>query len=304
MAYWWVNQGQTWRYEVLGGFLWSPKRNRDGRRNVSYDLMTVVRAGDVVVSYFAGAVGAVGVVLEEAVSSAKPDLGAAGGRWDDDGWEVVVHFERLPVPCDPRSLLDLYLQTREVGGPMNDSGQVSQSYLFALAPAFGEALRVACGVDGLDEAARAAARARDLLDDADAILRDALHTRTERRQLALARVGQGLFKARVAELEARCRLTGVDQRDRLVASHVKPWREATDHERLDGANGLLLSPHVDHLFDRGLLTFKDDGRVVLSSRVSTSVVERWHLGAQVDARPFRRSQRRYLEYHRDVRFVP
>jgi hypothetical protein len=306
VAYWWVNQGQTWRHEVFGGFLWSPKRNRDGSRSVSYDAMTLVRPGDVVLSYFAGGVGAVGLVLAGATSSPKPDLGAAGSRWDDDGWEVVVQFEPLATPVDPRSLLPLYLQTREGRGPMNEGGQVTQAYLFPLAPAFGEALGAACGASGLEQTLRAGieAQARALIEDAEAIRLDGARTRTERRQLALARVGQGIFKARVAELESRCRLTGVAQRDRLIASHVKPWREATDHERLDGANGLLLSPHVDHLFDRGLLTFCDDGRAVLSSAVPAEVVGRWHLAHQDDVRPFRSSQRAYLEYHRDTRFVP
>ena len=50
----------------------------------------------------------------------------------------------------------------------------------------------------------------------------------------------------------------------LVASHCKPWRDATNEERVDGENGLLLTPSIDHLFDRGFIGFEDNGRLIIS----------------------------------------
>ena len=47
----------------------------------------------------------------------------------------------------------------------------------------------------------------------------------------------------------------MDEPWHLNARHIKPWRDASDAERLDGANGLLLAPHIDHLFDEGCITF-------------------------------------------------
>ena len=82
--------------------------------------------------------------------------------------------------------------------------------------------------------------------------------------LVRARRGQGLFRDRVARIESRCRITGVENPTHLVASHCKPWRDATNEERLDGENGLLLTPTIDHLFDRGFIGFEDDGRLILS----------------------------------------
>src|SRR5687768_1513924 len=72
---------------------------------------------------------------------------------------------------------------------------------------------------------------------------------TFREQLVRARRGQGVFRANVLLREESCRVTHVSEPRHLKASHIKPWRDATDAERLDGANGLLLSPHIDHLFD-------------------------------------------------------
>jgi hypothetical protein len=95
---------------------------------------------------------------------------------------------------------------------------------------------------------------------------------TEKEQLVKARRGQGIFKANVRLNETRYRVTGVSHVRHLIASHIKPWRECTDHEKLDGCNGLLLAPHVDHLFDRGYISFEDDGRLLVSPRLNPEVL--------------------------------
>lgn len=86
--------------------------------------------------------------------------------------------------------------------------------------------------------------------------------KTESEQLAMARLGQKLFCKRLQQIEKACRLTGLRVLQHLRANLIKPWRDSSDAKRLDGNNGLLLSPHVDHLFDQGYLTFEADGVVV------------------------------------------
>ena len=89
----------------------------------------------------------------------------------------------------------------------------------------------------------------------------------------------------------------------LVASHMKPWSRSTNAERLDGSNGLLLSPHVDHLFDRGLITFSKSGRVVASANLNPVVPKMWNLDLDGGDRKFRKSQLPYLEYHQEQVFL-
>ncbi|WP_051953953.1 HNH endonuclease [Xenophilus azovorans] len=99
----------------------------------------------------------------------------------------------------------------------------------------------------------AAALADDLAD----IARTAVEA-TQREALIQARIGQGRFRAEVVELWGKgevCALTGIALPELLIASHIKPWRESSDLERLDPANGLLLATHADKLFDRHLLSF-------------------------------------------------
>src|SRR5471032_2878361 len=65
-------------------------------------------------------------------------------------------------------------------------------------------------------------------------------------------------------IERACRITGVTREEHLRASHCKPWRDSSNEERLDGENGLLLTPNADHLFDRGFIGFEDNGDVLVS----------------------------------------
>lgn len=125
--------------------------------------------------------------------------------------------------------------------------------------------------------------------------------KTQREQVILARRGQGLYRSSVMDFETRCRLTGVSDPRLLIASHMKPWcRCKTNEERLDGCNGLLLTPTVDRLFDRGFLTFEDDGAPRWSQRIPAEEIALLKL-KQVDAekKPFTSYQRKYLAYHRE-----
>ena len=87
---------------------------------------------------------------------------------------------------------------------------------------------------------------------------------TDRVAIVRARRGQGLFKERVGMIELKCRITGVENPVHLVASHCKPWRDSTNEERLNGENGLLLTPSIDHLFDRGFIGFENNGALIIS----------------------------------------
>jgi predicted restriction endonuclease len=83
---------------------------------------------------------------------------------------------------------------------------------------------------------------------------------------------------------------------------MKPWSKSDNAERLDGHNGLLLSPHVDNLFDRGLITFAKTGRVMVSPNLNPEVSIRWKLDFNQPGIHFNKGQVPYLEYHQDLIF--
>jgi hypothetical protein len=121
---------------------------------------------------------------------------------------------------------------------------------------------------------------------------------TFREQIVKARRGQGVFRANVLLHETCCRVTLVDDPRHLKASHIKPWRDAADNERLDGSNGFLLSPHIDHLFDQGYLTFSPDRRLLVVPDVRDRLIDAWGIRMDIDVGSFTREQSAYLDYHR------
>jgi predicted restriction endonuclease len=116
-----------------------------------------------------------------------------------------------------------------------------------------------------------------------------------------ARRGQGLFKERVREIETRCRITGVENPVHLIASHCKPWRDATDDERLNGENGLLLTPSIDHLFDRGFIGFENNGQLIISPVAHRPSLQRMGIETQkmTNVGTFTLGQKEFLEFHRN-----
>ncbi|MGH8403117.1 MAG: HNH endonuclease [Gammaproteobacteria bacterium] len=100
-------------------------------------------------------------------------------------------------------------------------------------------------------------------------------------------------------------MTKVDRPEHLTASHCKPWRDSTNEERLDGENGLLLTPSVDHLFDRGFIAFDNDGTLLISPVAHRLSLAK--MGIPVDrlinVGQFSSGQRRYLDFHREAVFL-
>jgi predicted restriction endonuclease len=89
----------------------------------------------------------------------------------------------------------------------------------------------------------------------------------------------------------------------LVAAHIKPWSKAAPQEKVDHYNGLLLVPNLDALFDEGLISFRDNGAVILSNQWSPDDQRRMHITQDTHLRHVHPESRPYLEYHRDQRFL-
>jgi len=121
---------------------------------------------------------------------------------------------------------------------------------------------------------------------------------TFKEQLIRARRGQGVFRSNVLLTETQCRVTGVSDAKHLRASHIKPWRDASNSERLHGANGLLLSPHIDHLFDQGYIAFSNAEHLLVVQEVRTSLLDKWGIDSGTKVGLFNREQQAFLEYHR------
>jgi putative restriction endonuclease len=303
MRYWWVNQNQTYAHEVRGGYLWSPKTNANGARNRFYDNMKDVEPGDVIFSFSDTLIKAIGIATEAAVTSPKPDeFGTKGGNWAPEGWMVLVQYTELERPIKPKThIADIRPALPPKYSPLQVNGNGNQGVYLAAVPTGMAAVLGRLLSGQLDSiVAKSSWITGETLDNEEEAK---LSGRgdigpTEKLQLIKARRGQGLFRSRVESTEVGCRVTGVTARAHLRASHIKPWRDSNDTEKLDGSNGLLLAPHVDHLFDNGFISFDEDGTVMVSPVLAGEIVDSWGLPFPMNAGTFTPRQKTYLMYHR------
>jgi putative restriction endonuclease len=313
MNYWWVNQNQTAKQEVTGGYMWSPKRTKSGSRNAFYENMRECAPGDLVFSFVDTRISNLGVVTSFCDESPRPqEFGATGDQWDADGWRVGVDFQRLLAPIKPANHMNVIAPTLPAKySPIRPDGGGNQIYLARVPPPMAKVLMDLIGPEAEALAQRASGLPADSSDRvpvdearedalATSVLGDSRIPETERQSLVRSRMGQGLFRDRVAAIEPRCRVTGVTNLFYRIASHIKPWKHSDNTERLDGNNGLLLAPHIDHLFDKGFISFADDGLLLISPAADVDALR--SMGVPVDTplnvRAFNAAQRGYLEYHR------
>lgn len=134
------------------------------------------------------------------------------------------------------------------------------------------------------------------LDDIEAVFDSGVDA-TTRRQLIDARLGQGRFRKALLEIwSGKCALTALAFEPVLRASHIKPWRDSTDVERLDPYNGFLFAANVDALFDHHLISFDDEGRLLVSSLLEQAALEK--IGIDRSMRiDLKEQNRAYLERH-------
>lgn len=317
--FWWVNQNQTYKQEIAGGYLWSPKRKSNGGRNPFYEFMREVSPGDLVFSFKDTYIKSIGVATDYCFEAPKPDeFGSTGKNWNRVGWKVPVKWNAVSSSVRPSEHIDRLSQyLPKKYSPLSTKGHGNQAVYLTSIPTnlameigklIGPPLELLIKDHLLQEfrlPAPGQSRTEidlweDHLEREIRVARDI--SDTERTQTVIARRGQGEFRENVLDIEKRCRITGVDRAEHLVASHCKPWRDCkTAYERLDGENGLLLTPTIDHLFDRGFIGFEGSGKLVISPSANRTALQRMGvpIGKDFSAGSFSDGQKDYLEYHLD-----
>lgn len=317
MTFWWVNQNQTYKHEIDGGYMWSPKRNSNGAYNQFYENMSLVQPGDIVFSFRKQKISDVGVIQESGVSSQKPqEFGSQGDYWSDEGWLVPVSWHGLESPVFPKQYIDELRPTLpDKYSPLNaKSGNGLQSVYLANVP---EAMAniLVSKLSNKDQQLvwRAESLVSSELEIQDAqedeiqskIEQNTNIDKTEVEAIVKARKGQGRYRRNLELIESACRVTGVTDKRLLRASHIKPWRLCeNNHERLDGNNGFLLTPSVDHLFDRGYISFENDGKLLVSKEILIDQLSAMNLpmDPEFGVGSFNKQQKTYLDFHREFIF--
>jgi len=304
---------------VPGGYLWSPKTRADGALNPFYEFMREVSPGDLIFSYCDTYIRAIGIAQSTAYEAPKPlEFGNVGAYWDVIGWRIKVHFTELHNVIRPMEhMVRLHAYLPKKYSPLRSNGHGQQNiYLTEVPDLLAHQLLDLIGTEGraLQHAWSASSPVSDQPlsgqieweeHQVAEVITSTTIPDTEKQAIVMARRGQGLFRKRVAQIERRCRVTGVTAAEFLRASHAKPWRDSSNEERLDGENGFLLTPDVDLLFDRGFISFKDNGDVLVSPVADRAEIAKMGLADHMldNVGTFTFKQRNYLDFHRDMVFL-
>jgi hypothetical protein len=152
-------------------------------------------------------------------------------------------------------------------------------------------------------ASRGTPQSNHLSTDLEAIGADPTIPLTTKKRLIDARLGQGKFRqALESRWQNACAVTGCKVSSVLRASHIKPWRDSNNDERLDPNNGLLLGAHIDAVFDAGLISFRDDGKMLISKQVAASDRMALQLGRSL-SKILTTGEKKFLRFHREQVFA-
>jgi len=314
--YWWVNQKQTYRQEVPGGYMWSPKLNKAGSHIRAYDLMKVIAPGDIVFSFADAKIKAVGMVNSNCYEFPKPtEFGAAGANWSDVGWRVDVMYREVFDPIRPKDHINaLKSVLPEKYSPIQSAtGNGNQhSYLYSITEELALALAHFMERSVLDLIRgnvvfdlmpdRSQENISKWEDRVESVIKGSVDIEeTEKAALIKARRGQGQFRTELFKIERACRVTQVGESQHLIASHTKPWRNCDNEERLDPENGFMLTPTVDHLFDKGFISFESNGDLVVSPVAHQKSLFKMGIAisSQFNVGTFSEGQKKYLDWHRE-----
>jgi putative restriction endonuclease len=121
---------------------------------------------------------------------------------------------------------------------------------------------------------------------------------TEKQSMSLSRIGQGKYRVDLLDMWGSCAITDVNVPEILKASHIKPWKDSDNFERLDPYNGLILTPTLDSLFDRGFISFENSGQILISKEVDF-YSKQLNISGEMKLRKHFDNNNQYLEYHRD-----
>ena len=121
---------------------------------------------------------------------------------------------------------------------------------------------------------------------------------TTKEAIIQSRIGQGLFRVSLIEYWQGCSVTGCQLFEILKASHIKPWRYSNNSERLNLFNGLLLMPNLDSLFDCGLISFDEKGKILISKLLNRKYLKIMGINDSMSLRKIENDHKIFLQYHR------
>lgn len=294
--YWTINQGKTYKDEIPGGYAWAPITNKSGKKIQFYTNITFMKMNDIAFSLINNKKGlciyAVGLVKSNYYKCKNP-LTNNKEDWINEGWKIDIEWKVIEVnPIIKEHFQKIKPLLPEKYSPIlkKNGNAPQQCYVSQISNELGNLFKELIGLqynfNCHDEEC--------ILEE---IKNDVTINETVKECLVKSRIGQGRFRKNVLEIEPACRITGLCIPELLIASHIKPWKMSNNYERLDENNGLMLTPTIDKLFDKGFISFTDEGNI-LYCKIHPLDLTKLGLDIAKNVGKFNKEQLLYLDYHR------
>ncbi|MGV7211619.1 HNH endonuclease [Oxalobacteraceae bacterium A2-2] len=289
-----MNVGTTYRTVIDQHFLWAPDSAVSGSKPVTrlhWDNVRQVKAGDIIFCWYDQRISFLAVATADSFRAARPQT-SSFNEWESIGYRVdvnIIEFDRKVHRDEISAEFIRRFDTRTRPSVFNSKATLNQIYMAHLPQDAALFLLETVQQSGLFE--------QTLIDAAEAAPKKL--PATTRTALVQARIGQGKFRADLIQRwQGKCALTGLKNVDLMVASHIDAWALCDNVARLDPDNGLLLAPHIDRLFDRGLISFSNSGALQVSEQLDSEDRRIFSLDRFTHIYALTEGNQQYLAKHR------
>ncbi|MFP9128554.1 HNH endonuclease [Niallia sp. BSM11] len=298
-----VFQNKSYKEERRGGYLWAPQKNNAGQTFHHWTDMKLIKKNDIIFNSYNGKLVSVLIAKENCKEHERPTGLDQLDLWEKDGWLVNAKYIDLQEPITYKDYMGDILKIQDKKyAPFNKSGRGNTGYLFRvskdLAGFFFELIEKKNGVS-LKMFQIENELQKEIVNEIEKGLTEAITLdKTEKETIIKSRIGHSAFKKALFVTEQKCRICGMKDERFLIASHIKPWSESNNQERLDVHNGLLLCPNHDALFDKMYITFDETGNIMVkqsldeATKILLNINERMHINMN-------EQQQNYMNWHRE-----
>ncbi|RBO82613.1 HNH endonuclease [Marinomonas aquiplantarum] len=306
MAYYWVNLGDTFKEVLKGEFLWAPAHSFTSKGNktvkAGWKAVPNVVKGDIIFCYWKGNIIYTAIAKMDAYESIKPSA-AVFSKWPMDGYKIDVDLLELDhmVSIDSfrDTIYDLY-NDYCVPKLLNSVKKVSENYMISIPDSAANIILQELGDAVFDLEFKAQKYSPNLFAKKETKTKKSVD-RTVKESIVKSRVGQGQFRKDVLALwDNTCPVTDIKMPSLLVASHINPWNSSNNEERLDAYNGLPLSPSIDKLFDKGYVSFSNDGHLLKSDKIDDTSLRLLGIDPEMKISGLTEKHAYYLAKHREL----
>jgi len=298
-------QGRNYHEEKELGIIWSHKEDKGGTVPHSWHRMEEVQKGNRIFHYVKGLIVAISVVNDDFQTAPKPSIPQNHRGLNDDGYLVNLEYYELDVPLNVRAIFNEIQPLLPIKySAFQENGDGNQGYLYPCNEEL--ALKLLELISIQNVYAPDKEQLEFSIDDIKRTERNplaALIAETESEAMMKIRRGQQQFRKHLMPLwNNKCPLCGIELDVLLRASHSKPWKDSSDHERVDPFNGVLLCCNHDALYDKGLITFDSKGKIYISTRITKENYSKYGLmeGFKIPKYP---NNEIYFKWHKRNIFV-